>query len=84
MEEVRRAAGRYFDLNGNAHELEYRLLVERGEPCRYGVEIRDMGGGRSLVRDITSRAERGEEILELLVRNTVTPVALRDVIDDLL
>lgn len=42
------------------------------------------GGDHASVRDLTTRRERAEEVLELLARNLVTPVTLWDVVQDLL
>lgn len=86
MRKVKYAEEHYVDLKGNAHCLEYSLLEETGRPCRYGVAVEDRGGDRdrAAVRDVTTRRERAEEVLELLRRNLVTPVALLDVVQDLL
>lgn len=52
----------------------------------YGVELRLMDGARVLdqdtVGDITASEKDAKALLELLCRNTVTPVTLRDVIED--
>lgn len=55
--------------------------------CRtYGVEVRLMCGARAVdqdtVGDITASEKEAKELLALLCRNTVTPVTLRDVIED--
>ena len=85
MERVRWADARYRDEAGREHTLRYDLLLEAGvEGVRYGVSVQDRAGDGAQVRDLTSRRERAEEVLALLARNTVTPVTLRDVIDDLL
>lgn len=84
LREVKYAEKEYVDLKGQAHRLEYYLLEEPGQPCRYGVAVLDRGGERAAVRDVTSLRERAEEVLALLARNLVTPVTLRDVVEDLL
>lgn len=84
MNEVKYAEEHYVDLKGLSHCLEYRLLVEAGEPCRYGVAVLDRNGDCARVRDVTTRRERAEQMLELLRRNLVTPVTLREVVEDLL
>lgn len=84
MNEVKYAEEHYEDLNGKHHCLEYRLLVESGQPCRYGVAVLDRDGDCARVRDLTTRRARAEQVLELLRRNLVTPVTLRDVVEDLL
>lgn len=52
----------------------------------YGVEVRLMCGTRLVaqdtVGDITASEREAKDLLELLYRNTVTPVTLRDVIED--
>ena len=63
--------------------LEYRLLTE---PCgehleQYGVEIA-AAGQHSSVRGICLSQKRILKLLELLIRNEVTPLGLRDVVDD--
>lgn len=84
MNEVKYAEEHYEDLNGQHHCLEYRLLVESGQPCRYGVAVLDRDGDSARVRDLTTRREWAEQVLELLRRNLVTPVTLGDVVEDLL
>ena len=81
---VKYAEEHYVDLQGLSHCLEYQLLVEEGEPCRYGVAVLDRDGESVRVRDLTTRRERAEQVLELLRRNLVTPVTLGDVVEDLL
>lgn len=84
LREVKYAEKEYVDLSGRPHRLEYYLLEEPGQPCRYGVAVLDPGGDRAAVRDVTSLRSRAEEVLTLLARNLVTPVTLRDVVEDLL
>lgn len=48
----------------------------------YGVKIVDASGEEAVVPNITVSISRIDELLELLQRNSVTPVALRDVVDD--
>lgn len=54
----------------------------------YGVEIRMTRSGRpeetARVEDITTSREQAEQLLHRLRRNRVTPVTLRDVIEDTL
>lgn len=71
----------YVDLNGNRHNLSYCILVA---PEGYGMKITQDGKETREIRDITTSLIRAREIAALLSRNGVTPVALRDVIDDLL
>lgn len=71
----------YVDLKGARHTLRYCIILE---PEGFGVAIRDSTGEAAVVRDLTTRRSRAEEVLALLERNLVTPVTLRDVIEDLL
>ncbi len=68
--------------------LRYYLLVDElelggGLLCEsYGVKVVSPDGEAEAVRNLTVRPERIDHLLELLQRNQVPPVALRDVIDD--
>ena len=68
----------------SASVLEYHLLEEPREDGRrdYGVEVCSSDGDSDCVRGITVCREDAAELLRLLARNTVTPVTLRDVIED--
>ena len=59
--------------------LRYYVLVDELE---LGVKVTAPDGEEASVRNITVRPERIDRLLELLQRNQVPPVALRDVIDD--
>ncbi len=48
----------------------------------YGVGIRGGDGEMARVPDITISIPRIDELMELLVRNVVTPCTLRDVVED--
>ena len=62
--------------------LEAHLLEEdAAEPASYGVEI-ELEGETAAVRDLSLCRERVQALAEKLVRGAVTPVALRDVVDD--
>lgn len=77
---------------GTELKLTYSLIIGRyggGEIppyTAYGVEIRLCCEGKpeetARVEDITTYRARAEELLEKLRRNQVTPVTLRDVIQD--
>ena len=68
--------------------LRYYILVDElelgdGMLCEsYGVKVAAPDGEEESVRNLTVRPERIDRLLELLQRNQVPPVALRDVIDD--
>lgn len=76
------------DEEGNVHIYDYSILV--GEmavapnfSCEsYGVKIREQGGESGEVPNITVSISRIDELMELLVRNTVTPCTLQDVVED--
>lgn len=80
------------DQNGQRYSLEYCLLAEEAEAGgtvvgeSFGVQITSFSGGavresRS-VPNLTVSAQRIHELLDLLVRNCVTPVSLDDVVED--
>ena len=63
----------------------WRILPRRGDtgmPPFYGVELAFAGQRR--VRSVGRDASRAAAIMDLLVRNTVTPCTLGDVLEDLL
>lgn len=65
----------------------YGLLVEDievdGFQCEsYGVVIADPAGNTKRCRHITVNAAQIAELLDLLIRNGVTPVTLSDVVED--
>lgn len=64
--------------------VRYCLVEERlrTESVSYGIEVSTSAGERACVRDITDSYDGIRALLELLIRNTVTPVTLRDVIED--
>lgn len=74
--------------NGAAHRFEYSIVVgeaELGEGllCEsYGVKVEEQGGEVSVVPNITISAARIDTLMDLLVRNTVGPSTLSDVISD--
>lgn len=68
-------------------ECEYFVLIEETGgrlPCEsYGIRICKTACGESAVlRDLTLASARVIELANLLRRNGVTPVALRDVVED--
>ncbi len=70
--------------DAGAFVLEYHLMEEAREDGRkdYGVEVRSSSGDGDCVLEITVCREEAVVLLHLLARNTVTPVTLRDVIED--
>ena len=62
--------------------VRYYLLEEdAGKEEVYGVEI-ELEGETEAVRNLSPSRQRVAALLEALVRGTVTPVGLRDVVDD--
>lgn len=88
MKERMVAQKRILDEMGQERAYDYAILVDevpvaRGFSCEsYGVAVREQGGEGERVPHITVSAGRIKELMELLVRNTVTPCTLRDVVDD--
>ncbi len=79
---------------GNPLELEYYLVEcdskeEYNEPQRgYGIEIIKKDNGKVLesilIRNIYSKREKSESLIRKLFVNSVTPVSLPYILDDLL
>ena len=88
MKELTVAQRQATDETGREHTYDYAILVgempvSSGFSCEsYGACIREQGGEENRVPNITVSAGRIDELMELLVRNTVTPCTLRDVVDD--
>ena len=88
MKELAVARKRAADETGRERTYDYAILVgempvSSGFSCEsYGALIREQGGQEERVPHITVSAARIDELMELLVRCTVTPCTLRDVVDD--
>lgn len=88
MRELAIARKQATDEMGQTRTYDYAVLVgempvSSGFFCEsYGVCIREQGGEVEQVPHITASAARIDELMDLLVRNTVTPCALRDVVND--
>ena len=62
--------------------VRYYLLEEESEQGgSYGVEV-ELEGETEAVPDLSPSRQRVEALAEALARGTVTPVGLRDVVDD--
>lgn len=66
---------------------DYAILVDEmavgGLCCEsYGIKVTGPDGESEAVPNITVRVERIDELAELLCRNQVSPVTLRDVVED--
>ena len=88
MRELAVAQKQARDEQGRVHTYVYSILVgemavSSGFSCEsYGVRIREQGGESGEVPNITVSLTRIDELMELLVRNMVTPCTLRDVVED--
>ncbi|MDR0915779.1 MAG: DUF6514 family protein [Oscillospiraceae bacterium] len=74
---------------GDRMTIEYRALTRTTDSrTHYGIAVTsrlsDGRGDRSEIRDITTIPAYIEKILRTLVRGTVTPTSLYDVVEDLL
>lgn len=75
------------DEGGTAHTFTYFLLQDRlcrdGFVCEdYGVRICSDTGDNARVPHVTADRTRADELLGLLCRQGVSPIHLRDIIDD--
>ena len=69
--------------DGRPLALNYYILVNEGEPERYGVKIIERNSGeQALAFDLTTEAERIYTLLDNLSQNNVTPTSLMDVLAD--
>lgn len=88
MKELAVAQKQTQDEEGNTRVYDYAILVGEMEvspqfACEsYGVRIRGQDGEVSDVPNITVSISRIDELMDLLVRNVVTPCTLRDVVED--
>ena len=74
--------------SGQVYRYTYSILVDEMNVGRfacesYGVKIRDeISGHTAVVAHITPSIPRIDELMDLLIRNEVTPTGLQDVLDD--
>lgn len=82
--ETRTAVGE----NGAAHRFNYSIVIgeaQMGEGllCEsYGVMVAEQGGETEVIPNITVSAARIEGLMELLMRNTVGPSSVSEVVAD--
>jgi len=57
------------------------ILSEGGRDA-YGISCRRSSDDEAVVRDITSDLNTGEQLFDIIVRNAVYPVHIRDVVLD--
>lgn len=84
MREIKHDQITVFTDRGVALDLSYSILVDESRtPTRYGVRV-DEGttGQRAEFHDLTTRPQRAQDLVDRLVRNTVTPTTLADVVGD--
>ncbi len=83
------------ETQGNKFKLEYYLLTSETDDCEndamittYGIEIVKKVDGKSFEakRFENVHTDRGRivSIIDILAENTVTPVALQDILEDIL
>ncbi len=75
--------------DGTTYRYDYSVLIDEmcvknGFSCEsYGVKICTRNGGEvALVPNITPSISRIDNLIDLLIRNTVTPCTLIDVLSD--
>ena len=71
-------------LEGKCCRLRYSLLAEPAvDRTRYGISVRnETTGEETLIPDALLDPKDGERLLEKLVSGGVTPVTLREVVED--
>lgn len=85
--EMRIATRRCRDQEGNSRRFHYFLTIDQEETplffCEnYGVRIQEEDGPERTVPRITTSASRIDELMTLLVDNSVGPAGLEDVLAD--
>lgn len=75
------------DEQGRSRCYDYYIIIDEMDvgpfSCEsYGLRVAERGGGEALVPHITCSIPRMDELCELVLRNTVTPSQLRDVVCD--
>lgn len=85
--EMRIAVRQCLDQEGNPRRFCYFLTIQEEETScffceNYGVRIVEEGGDACDLPAITTSASRIDELMTLLVDNTVSPAGLADVVAD--
>lgn len=75
------------DQTGSIRRYDYSILIGEMDvgpfACEsYGVKIAEQGGEQACVANVTCSAARIDELSGLLLRNSVTPATLNDVLSD--
>ena len=73
--------------NQESMDIRYAILEEEAPAghfgcTRYGIRIEKQNGEWDEVRDITTSRTQIDELFRLLCRNDVTPMSLRDILED--
>lgn len=75
------------DEEGRERQFRYDLIIDMEEgryfACEnYGIGVIEPGGEEMIIRGITPRAERIDELMTLLVEGGVSPTVAGDVVAD--
>ena len=75
------------DAQGTVRSYDYYITIDEMDvghyACEsYGIRIAEQGGEMAEVHNVTCSISRIDELCELLLRNTVTPATLQDIISD--
>ncbi len=81
------ATRRVADEGGQERQFRYDLIIDLEETANfacenYGIGVVEPGGDEVVIRGITPRAERIDELLTLLVDGVVSPTVAQDVVAD--
>ena len=87
MTELKVASRSCLDQSGAQRNFHYFLTIDLEESPRfcmehYGVRVTEEAGATSLLPAITTSPTRIDELLTLLVDNTVGPAGVVDVVND--
>ena len=85
--ELKVASRTITDESGTARQFHYSLLIEQIESehlfCEhYGVLISEEHGEQIYIPGITTSAARIDELMTLLIKHTVSPTTLPDIVAD--
>lgn len=65
--------------DGEVHNFSYYRLED--EKC-YGVCIKDQAGAMAMIPNVTTKRRRIDALLRKMIRGCVSPVSMRDVVED--
>ncbi len=81
MEIIEEAEKRYIDAEGRERKAAYYLWQEQGA---YGLTVGEPGGEMETVPDVTVCEAKAKHLFQMLYRNLVTGVTLREILEDVL